>query len=239
MRAACAPRAHGRRRHTALPMVAPPHQRQREHQSAAMHQCQRGARCATLAARHPGLRQVDQVVVDDEGEQREQQVPVGWRGAGSVAASPIASSTRFTAPNSSPRRQTSSPWLRAVGSRTRSTVRSVLGERADALLHLLLADQHLIAREAAPACARRDCAFELVALPAVEHQKPVGRRCSPGARCAPRSAHSSTLAVGAARTRRARSSPRRDRRSMKNTRRPSREVWNDPGVTRDRSERCS
>jgi len=56
-------------------VVAPPEQDHRDRKRAAVGEQQRDAH-AELAAGDPGLRQVDDVVVDDEGEQREQQVPV-------------------------------------------------------------------------------------------------------------------------------------------------------------------
>jgi hypothetical protein len=55
--------------------AAPPDQRQRERKRAAMHGQQRRPH-RRAPARHPGLAQVDEVVVDDEAEQGHQQAPV-------------------------------------------------------------------------------------------------------------------------------------------------------------------
>ena len=106
-------------------MVAPPEQRQRQHEYAAVQRGE-GRGHAVAAAGHPGLGQVDEVEVAQRAEQRQHQVPV-VRAARVDMRQADGQQHRLTAAIIRPKRQTSSPWFFKLGSRIRARVAIVFG----------------------------------------------------------------------------------------------------------------
>ena len=199
----------------------------------------RGAprRGSTAPGADPGLRQVDQVVVDEEGEQREQQVPVARTARVRRRHADAQQQQVGGGRARRPRRQASSPWLGA----RRVAQQLDVARRAAAALGGRMRTRSPAWRgrsRSATASSRRWRVFCSLRWPLLEHQEAVVALALDRARCAPRSptrrgARGDDEDVAAGGRRRARSP------SMKNTRWPSPEVWNWPGATRARSERRS
>ena len=157
-----------------------------EREGAAVQRPAAPCPCRSRPRGDPGLRQVDQVVVDDEGRAGRTAGSSCWRGAGWWPTGPTPSSSRLAAPSSRPRRQASSPWWRRR--RLAQQVEGAHRRRRQRVgrARPRVAGQHAVVLEAGQrllAAARVDVG----ALAAFEHQVRGRRPRSPDGRCAPRS----------------------------------------------------
>ena len=149
-------------------MVTPPQQRQRQPEGRAV-QAQQRSRQPDPTAGHPGLRQVDQIQVNDKGQQGKQQIPVagpprvGGRQADAQQHEVGCSQQHADAPAELP--LTACRWLANQRQGGRRLGRQVGGRsngpfaRQDAVG--LEAGQHALAA----------ALVDIVALPAVEHEE--------------------------------------------------------------------